>query len=145
MTGIIYESPDGGITVRSRKMREFPPADSNVQAVQKILQSRMEAGYIKYGTTTERVDVDLLGWLQHLQEELLDAAVYVQRLKGEINMAKESDLTARVFQQHSIWGVKFYKSGELVATEMYPDHGKLWADSCADNYIKGVRKINELK
>jgi hypothetical protein len=25
-----------------------------------------------------------MGWLQHLQEELLDAAVYIERLKKEI-------------------------------------------------------------
>jgi hypothetical protein len=44
----------------------------------------MQAGYQKYGVTTERVDIDLAGWLQHLQEELLDAAVYVERIKREL-------------------------------------------------------------
>jgi hypothetical protein len=46
----------------------------------------MQAGYQKYGTTTERTDIDFLGWLQHLQEELLDAAVYVERLKKEVKL-----------------------------------------------------------
>jgi hypothetical protein len=45
----------------------------------------MEVGFKKYGVTTERKDIDLLGWLQHLQEELLDAAVYIERLKQEVN------------------------------------------------------------
>ena len=58
--------------------------DKNVVAVQEMLDSRMRIGYNKYGVTTERDDIDLLGWLQHLQEELLDAAVYIQRLKGEV-------------------------------------------------------------
>jgi hypothetical protein len=44
----------------------------------------MEVGYKKYGTTTERTDIDLHGWLQHLQEELMDAVVYIERLKKEI-------------------------------------------------------------
>jgi hypothetical protein len=58
--------------------------DPNVENVTIALKSRMEAGYKKYGVTTERTDIDLLGWLQHLQEELLDAAVYIERLKKEI-------------------------------------------------------------
>jgi len=32
----------------------------------------------------ERGDLDLLAWLQHLQEELMDAAVYVERLMQEV-------------------------------------------------------------
>lgn len=28
----------------------------------------------------ERTDLDIVGWLTHLQEELMDAAVYVERL-----------------------------------------------------------------
>jgi len=58
--------------------------DPNVENVSDLLRSRMEAGFKKYGTTTERKDIDLLGWLQHLQEELLDAAVYIERLKKEV-------------------------------------------------------------
>ena len=58
--------------------------DRNVEAVRELLRQRSEAGLVKYGTTTERTDIDPLRWLQHLQEELLDAAVYVERLKWEI-------------------------------------------------------------
>lgn len=59
--------------------------DKNVMSVVNQLTTRMEKGYNKYGVTTERTDIDLLGWLQHLQEELLDAAVYIERLKKELN------------------------------------------------------------
>lgn len=58
--------------------------DKNVLSVVEQLTNRMQTGYNKYGVTTERTDVDLFGWLQHLQEELLDAAVYIERLKKEI-------------------------------------------------------------
>ena len=58
--------------------------DKNVLSVIDQLTRRMEVGYNKYGTTTERTDIDLMGWLQHLQEELMDAAVYIERLKKEI-------------------------------------------------------------
>ena len=58
--------------------------DKHVEAIRQSLLERMVRGYSKYGVTTERTDIDLLGWLQHLQEELLDAAVYVERLKSEV-------------------------------------------------------------
>jgi hypothetical protein len=38
----------------------------------------------KYNTTLEREDLDLQEWLNHLQEELMDATLYVERLKAEI-------------------------------------------------------------
>ena len=58
--------------------------DKNVEQVKEQLTKRMLTGYKKYGVTTERTDINLLGWLQHLQEELLDAAVYIERLKDEL-------------------------------------------------------------
>ena len=62
--------------------------DINVDRVRAALLARSLAGFRKYGTTTERQDIDTLGWLQHLQEELLDAAVYVERLKEELRQSK---------------------------------------------------------
>lgn len=64
--------------------------DKNVEAIRQSLLERMQRGYTKYGVTTERTDIDLLGWLQHLQEELLDAAVYVERLKDELRTSTSS-------------------------------------------------------
>tara|TARA_R110000868_G_scaffold338316_1_gene599054 strand:- start:285 stop:524 length:240 start_codon:yes stop_codon:yes gene_type:complete len=58
--------------------------DVNVDNIVKSFYNRMATGYKKYGVTTERTDIDLLGWLQHLQEELMDACVYVERIKSEL-------------------------------------------------------------
>lgn len=74
---------------RCRRSCDSSPAiqtgiDRNVEAVRALLLARMQAGLAKYGTTTERTDIDFAGWLQHLQEELLDAAVYVERIKREL-------------------------------------------------------------
>ena len=55
------------------------------EAVVAQLRTRAEKGKEKYGTTMERDDLTLMQWLQHLQEELMDAAVYVEKLKGEID------------------------------------------------------------
>jgi hypothetical protein len=58
--------------------------DKITEAVVSQLRTRAEKGREKYGTTMERDDLTLMQWLQHLQEELMDAAVYVEKLKGEI-------------------------------------------------------------
>jgi hypothetical protein len=53
------------------------------QVIQRI-RSRAEAGLAKYGTTMERKDLTAEQWAIHLQEELLDAAVYLERLIEEL-------------------------------------------------------------
>jgi hypothetical protein len=58
--------------------------DPNVEQVSNMMYSRMLHGFKKYGVTTMREDIDLFGWLQHLQEELLDAAIYIQAAKNKI-------------------------------------------------------------
>lgn len=58
--------------------------DAITDAVVVQLRTRAKKGKLKYGTTMERDDLSPLQWLQHLQEELMDAAVYVEKLKGEI-------------------------------------------------------------
>ena len=59
--------------------------DKNVIAVMKQFEDRMEKGYKKYGVTTaDDTTTDLVGWLQHLQEELMDACVYIERTKQEL-------------------------------------------------------------
>lgn len=58
--------------------------DSNVEAVRQKLLDRSKVGLAKYGVTTERIDIDLYGWIAHLQMELMDASVYCERLMREI-------------------------------------------------------------
>ena len=60
-------------------------SDSNVIKVVDLIISRANKGLIKYGVTTDRTDLNTLEWLQHLQEELLDAAIYIEKIKGELN------------------------------------------------------------
>jgi len=63
--------------------------DKNVLEVIKQFESRMEVGYKKYGVTTaDDKHTDFLGWIQHLQEELMDAIVYIERVKQEIKTAE---------------------------------------------------------
>ena len=66
--------------------------DPNVEAVRFKLKQRAELGMLKYGVDTTREDIDLIGWLQHLQEELMDASVYIQRLIVEASKEQSSRL-----------------------------------------------------
>ena len=73
--------------VQRMKDKERKPnsMDKNVENVVKQLRDREEEGMRKYGVNTERKDLNTIEWLQHLQEELMDASVYIEKLKGEIN------------------------------------------------------------
>lgn len=74
-----------GTVIHNAKIVEsYPRVDKNVVVVRDMLWERMEKGFNKYGVNTERSDLSILDWLQHLQEELLDAAVYVQTLKNNL-------------------------------------------------------------
>ena len=63
--------------------------DLNVERVCVQLQDREQRGLLKYGVNTERDDLSTLEWLQHLQEELMDGCVYIEKLKGEFNGIKK--------------------------------------------------------
>lgn len=59
-------------------------SDTIVEDVINKFRKRSEAGMLKYNTTLDRTDLSTLDWLTHLQEELMDATLYVERLKKEI-------------------------------------------------------------
>jgi dihydrofolate reductase len=45
------------------------------------IKARQAAGALKYGTTMRRDDLSVGDWLQHAKEEMLDAAIYLQKLQ----------------------------------------------------------------
>jgi hypothetical protein len=59
--------------------------DPIIEKVVDKLVSRSDVGYKKYGVTLDDDNSSLLTWLVHLQEELLDAANYVEKLKQVLN------------------------------------------------------------
>tara|TARA_R110000772_G_scaffold14808_1_gene42464 strand:+ start:127 stop:333 length:207 start_codon:yes stop_codon:yes gene_type:complete len=46
------------------------------------INKRAKIGEEKYETTMERNDLTFMEWMQHLQEELLDASIYIEKLKS---------------------------------------------------------------
>ena len=61
-----------------------PKKDSYVQIVKAKFEQRSQRGIEKYNTTLEREDLNLQEWLNHLQEELMDATLYIEKLKSEL-------------------------------------------------------------
>jgi hypothetical protein len=55
--------------------------DPIVQTVIEKFQQRSELGQKKYGTTLEDNNLPFLSWVNHMQEELMDAILYLEKLK----------------------------------------------------------------
>ena len=58
--------------------------DTIVEAVISSFKQRSDVGIKKYNKTMDRDDLSTLEWLQHLQEELMDATLYLEKLKKEL-------------------------------------------------------------
>jgi hypothetical protein len=63
--------------------------DPVVQCVVNKFVDRSDVGFAKYKTTMRDDQSDVFVWLNHLQEELMDATLYLQRLKEEISTLRE--------------------------------------------------------
>ena len=63
--------------------------DPVVQQVVNKFVDRSDVGFAKYGKTLRDDPSDIFVWLNHLQEELMDATLYLQRLKEEISSLRE--------------------------------------------------------
>ena len=57
--------------------------------------NRSYEGQKKYGTTLDRNDLLLRDWMQHLQEELMDASLYLEKLMTVIDTLEESDTKSK--------------------------------------------------
>lgn len=55
-------------------------SDSINDAVIAKIKARADLGYQKYGVSMDRCDLSELAWLMHAQSEVLDAAVYLEKL-----------------------------------------------------------------
>lgn len=55
--------------------------DPVVERVVDKFVGRSDVGYEKYGVTLEDDPSEMMTWLNHLQEELMDAVLYLQKAK----------------------------------------------------------------
>jgi len=50
----------------------------------KKIQQRADVGKKKYGVTMEEEVLSIREWLNHLQQELMDGCVYIEKLLGMV-------------------------------------------------------------
>ena len=67
----------------SRELHQHT-SDSVVNSVIDSFIKRSNLGLQKYGTTLDREDLKVLEWIQHAQEEHMDAILYLEKLKREV-------------------------------------------------------------
>lgn len=67
----------------AKSIRSFD--DPIVEQVVNKFDTRSNVGIQKYGTTLDENKATLVEWLNHLQEELMDATLYIQKLKSDLD------------------------------------------------------------
>lgn len=65
-TGLVYEAKKDGM----------------VEKVKNLLDTRSQKGIKEYGTTLEDNPDGFYRWVNELQQELLDAALYLEKIKN---------------------------------------------------------------
>mgnify|MGYP000683920847 FL=1 len=58
--------------------------DSIVSTIISKFQDRALMGKKKYGTDLDRTDLSVFDWIQHAQEEHMDAILYLEKLKTKL-------------------------------------------------------------
>lgn len=63
--------------------------DPIVKSVVNKYNKRSEVGIKKYNTTLQDNNLTLVEWLTHLQEELMDASLYIEKAISKIQQGKQ--------------------------------------------------------
>ena len=63
------------------KTKKIQLRDPIVERVVDKFISRSDVGFKKYGVTLDKDPSEMFAWLNHLQEELMDAVLYLQKTK----------------------------------------------------------------
>jgi hypothetical protein len=58
--------------------------DTIVESVITKYKDRANLGFTKYGTNLDRTDLNTKEWAEHLQQELMDAVLYLEKFKEGI-------------------------------------------------------------
>lgn len=76
--------------------KEFSFRDPIILNVVNKFVNRSDVGFKKYGVTLADDDGDINVWLTHLQEELMDAVNYIEKLKSVLT----DELTEKMLEQY---------------------------------------------
>jgi hypothetical protein len=67
------------------KVEEKPELDSIVTSILEQFTQRALQGKKKYGVDLDRTDLSLLQWIEHAKQEHMDAILYLEKIKQEID------------------------------------------------------------
>ena len=99
--------------------------DPVVQSVVNKFIDRSDVGFAKYGKTLRNDQSDIFVWLNHLQEELMDATLYLQRLKEEISTLREEKALLKELNDIDVidaFEVRVKKKSPLKSKNVIGDH-----------------------
>ena len=67
------------------------PKDEIIERVIQKFRNRSEVGFKKYGVTLKDDDQPFDVWLTHIQEELMDAVNYIEKVKDNLKLFHENN------------------------------------------------------
>lgn len=91
--------------------------DKIIQNVINKIQKRSEVGFKKYGVTLYDDNQPLDIWLNHIQEELMDAVNYIEKTR----MALREEVEECYIRDLEV------KDPEPITSHPEPDYGSMWA------------------
>ena len=78
---LIGDDTDGNYTHWYFEYKDFELVDSVVESIIEKFRQRSAVGIKKYNTTLDRTDLTENQWREHLLEELMDAILYLYKLR----------------------------------------------------------------
>ena len=85
--------------------------DKIIEQVVNKIKKRSDVGYKKYGVTLYDDNQPLDGWLNHIQEELMDAVNYIE--KARMSLREEIEEC-------------YIRDSKSISRYPEPDHDSLW-------------------
>jgi hypothetical protein len=68
-----------------KQQEDTPKLDSIVTSVIDQFTARAKIGKKKYGVDLDRTDLSLLDWIEHAKQEHMDAILYLEKIKQELD------------------------------------------------------------
>jgi len=75
------------------EVKEDEKRDTVLESVLQKYCARAHTGYGKYRKTLDRKDLSFLEWCVHLQEELMDATLYLEKLQSDLQESDKEKVT----------------------------------------------------
>ena len=99
--------------------------DPIIQKVIDKFAERSNVGYKKYGVTLHDDEPNLHKWLNHIQEEMMDAINYIEKLKMETTDALQEKILKDYNEDVNDIDVV---DAETLSAYPEPDYGSIWTE-----------------